>query len=167
MTVMSADQAKSEALTRFSDPGPGHINCAQTVVRFALSALGHDPDLMTTARYLGGGVAGMGETCGAITGAALAMGLRDSLLGTEDPELRARTAERLKELVREFTLKFGARRCADLTGYDVSTPEGHKAFVESDAHKRCADYVGWMCDRIAPLLLGPTTAPSNCEGSSR
>jgi C_GCAxxG_C_C family probable redox protein len=156
MTAMSTDEARCDAMARFDDPGPDHINCAQTVVRFALSTLGHDPDLMTTARYLGGGIAGMGETCGAITGAVLAMGLRDSLQGEEDPALRARTADQLKELVRAFTTEYGALRCADLTGFDICTPEGHKAFVESDAHKRCEEYVGWMCDRIAPSLIGPT-----------
>jgi C_GCAxxG_C_C family probable redox protein len=152
MTRISPEQAKTGALALFNDPGPGHINCAQTVIRFAMSVQGQDPRLITTARYLGGGVAGMGETCGAITGAALAMGLRDSLLQGEDPDLRPRTTDRLRELVREFTLEFGARRCADLTGFDISTPEGHAAFVESDAHKRCEDYVGWMCDQLAPLL---------------
>ncbi len=61
MPVLTPEQAKAEALARFTDPGPDHINCAQAVVRFALSMLGADDDLMKTARYLGGGVAGMGE----------------------------------------------------------------------------------------------------------
>jgi C_GCAxxG_C_C family probable redox protein len=158
LTPISHERAMTDTLDRYTDPGPGHINCAQAVVRFALLVLGHDPDLATTARYLGGGIAAMGETCGAITGAALALGLRDMHLQGNDPDLRPRTAERLRELMRGFDLKFGARRCADLTGFDLSAPEGHKAFVESEAHKRCADYVGWVCDQLAPLLIGPDAA---------
>jgi C_GCAxxG_C_C family probable redox protein len=150
--AMSSKQARTDALARYTDPGPTHINCAQTMVRYALLVLGHDLDLLTTARYFGGGMAGMGETCGAITGAALALGLRDLHPSEEPADLASRTRDRLQELIREFAAEFGACRCADLTGFDLSTPEGHKAFVASEAHKRCADYVGWMCDRLGPLL---------------
>jgi C_GCAxxG_C_C family probable redox protein len=158
-TGPTPEQAKAEALARFNDPGPDHINCAQAVVCFALLTLGHDPGLLTTARYFGGGVAGMGETCGAITGAALALGLRDMLLTDEAPvDLAPITRAYLQELLRDFTLEFGARRCNDLTGIDISTPEGHDAFMASEARGRCKDYVGWMCDQIAPLLLDPDAA---------
>jgi C_GCAxxG_C_C family probable redox protein len=156
-TRHTPEEARTEALVRFNDPGPGHINCAQAVVCFALLVQGRDPGLLTAARYFGGGVAGTGETCGAITGAALALGLRDMHLAEEAPELRPRTTERLQELIRGFTVEFGARRCNDLTGFDLSTPEGHDAFMESEARKRCQEYVGWMCDGLAPMLLDADT----------
>ena len=154
MSGVAPEQAKAEALARFNDPGPDHINCAQAVVCFALAVLDLDPDLIAVARYFGGGIAGMGEACGAITGTALALGLRDAHLDDEDPELRPRTTGSLQDLIRGFTLEFGARRCADLTGCDLSTPEGHDAFMVCEARKRCPECVGWMCDRLAPMLLG-------------
>jgi C_GCAxxG_C_C family probable redox protein len=153
MTRLTPEQAKLVALARFGEKGPGHINCAQAVVCFALHVMGRDLDLLTVARYFGGGLAGMGETCGALTGTTLALGLRD-LHATEEPDdLAAGTRARLQELLSEFTREFGARRCADLTGCDLSTPEGHDAFVASGANERCPQYVGWMCDRLAPMLL--------------
>lgn len=159
MSVLAPEEAKAEALARFNDPGPAHINCAQAVLCFALLTLGKDPDMVTAGRYFGGGVAGMGETCGAVTGAALALGLRDMLLTGEAPaDLAPRTRECLQNLLRDFTAEFGARRCNDLTGFDMSTPEGHDAFMASEARGRCKDYVGWMCDQIAPLLLDPGAA---------
>ncbi|OFW61654.1 MAG: hypothetical protein A2133_04740 [Actinobacteria bacterium RBG_16_64_13] len=154
------EQAKAETLARFTDPGPGHINCAQAVLHYGLLLRGLDPELIVDARYLGGGIAAMGEACGALTGAALALGLRDSALDHEDPNLRPRTTESLQELLRKFTAEFGSRRCVELTGYDLSTPEGHKAFGESEARKRCADYVGWMCDQLTPLLAGREAPPA-------
>lgn len=153
MTGITPEQAKAEAMARFKDPGPDHINCAQAVLCFALLVQGHDPGLLTTARYFGGGVAGMGETCGAISGTALALGLRDMHLTEEAPELRPRTTDRLQELIRGFDLEFGARRCIDLTGFDLSTREGHDAFMGSESRNRCQEYVSWMCDRLTPLLL--------------
>jgi C_GCAxxG_C_C family probable redox protein len=162
MGTVSPEQAKADALTRFTDTGPGHINCSQAVVRFALLVLGHDPDLVMAAHYFGGGIAATGEVCGAITGTALALGLRDFHLGEDLPELRPRTAERLRELVNGFTREFGKRRCIDLTGFDLSTAEGHDDFLKSEAHDRCRQYVGWMCDGLVPLL----TDPREIEGSS-
>jgi C_GCAxxG_C_C family probable redox protein len=152
MTQTVQEQAKANALARFAATGPDHINCAQAVVAFALEMMGEDPDLILTAHYLGGGIAGMGEACGAVTGAALALGLRDyhrvgSDSNTEDP-----TRDLLKTLLRDFTGEFNTRRCADLTGHDLSTPEGMELFKKSEIRDRCSLYVGWACDRLAPLL---------------
>jgi hypothetical protein len=36
MTSAAPEQAKTETLARLTDPGSGHINCAQAVVHFAL-----------------------------------------------------------------------------------------------------------------------------------
>jgi C_GCAxxG_C_C family probable redox protein len=153
MTAATPEQAKAETLARFNDQGPGHINCAQAVVTFALLVRGDDPRLVTAARYFGGGVAGMGEVCGAISGTALALGLRDCALDDSCQDLAPSTRAALRELIRDFTQQFGARRCTDLTGCDLSTAEGHETFVASGARERCPGYVGWMCDRLAPLLL--------------
>ena len=157
MTGVTPEQAKEQALARFSDQGPGHINCAQAVVCYALLLLGKNPESIILARYFGGGIAGMGETCGAVTGTGLALGLRDCGLASAPAELAHCTRTQLQELIRDFTLEHGALRCADLTGCDLTTPEGHDVFVASGANQRCAGYVGWMCDQLTPMLLDPET----------
>ena len=156
-----AARAKEESLARFADEGPGHINCAQAVLSFALRVEGMDPELITVARYFGGGVAGMGEVCGALSGAALALGLRDHEAqrspagggaGTErHPDPKA-TRVALQDLMRAFNKEFEALRCRDLTGCDLTTPEGHDAFVKGGANQRCPLFVSWVCDRLLPLL---------------
>lgn len=157
MVDMTLDEAKIQALARFEDRGPDHINCAQAVVCFASLVMGADPELITVARYFGGGLAGMGETCGAITGTSLALGLRDFLMAEDSEDSMDRTRAQLQDLLRGFAERFGAYRCADLTGCDLSTPEGHDLFVASGANKRCPEFVGWMCDQLAPLLVGATS----------
>ena len=152
MAGLTPEEAKADTLARFIDPGPDHINCAQAMVHYALLVMGEDLDLMTAARYLGAGVAGLGETCGAITGTALALGFRDYHTASDDPDLQPSTAESLRELARDFIDEFGACRCIDLTGFDISTPEGRDAFGVSEARERCADYVSWMCDQLTLLL---------------
>jgi C_GCAxxG_C_C family probable redox protein len=153
MTRYTPHQAKEEALTSFRDSGPSHINCSQAVVRYALLLLDKDPQLVTIASYFGGGMGGTGETCGAVTGTTMALGIRDMDLAQPDPELTDRTRARLQELIRDFRTEFGTCRCRDLTGFDLSTPEGHDAFLKSEKRDRCADYVGRMCDALVPLLL--------------
>jgi hypothetical protein len=58
----------------------------------------------------------------------------------------------LQNLMRAFGTAFGALRCFDLTGCDLTTPEGHDAFVKSGANQRCPLFVSWVCDRLPPLL---------------
>jgi len=152
MAQIAQEQAKANALARFAETGPGHINCAQTIIAFALEMMGERPDLVTTARYLGGGIVGMGEACGAITGAAVALGVRDYCRGESSVGDPNPTPDRLKAILREFTDEFGSRRCAELTGHDLSTPEGFELFRNSEIRERCPLCVGWVCDRIAPLL---------------
>lgn len=145
-------QAKSNALARFADSGPDRINCAQAVLAYSLEVMEQDPGLATTAAYFGGGIAGMGNACGAITGAVLAAGMRDYHAAKKDPERTQRTKEGLQEAMRGFVEEFGSCRCNELTGYDVSTPEGFAAFKASEAKDRCPIFVEWMMDEIAPLI---------------
>jgi C_GCAxxG_C_C family probable redox protein len=158
MTSLPPDQAKEQALARFQDPGPNHINCGQAVLCFALLRMGEDPELITEARYFGGGIAGMGEVCGVLNGAALALGMRDLALirrGVKEPPS---AAEPLKAILRGFAKEFGSCRCRELTGYDLTYPEGMEAFKKSEIRSRCADYVQWACDQLDPLLEGASTA---------
>jgi C_GCAxxG_C_C family probable redox protein len=160
MTPMSPVEAKTDALARFNDAGPGHINCGQALVRYTLLVRGYDPDLVKTAQFFGGGIAGIGEVCGAVSGAALSLGLCEyhhaarkdetpASPGSEQPPM----PDRLLELMRGFAQQFGALRCRDLTGCDLTTPEARDAFHNSDVHLRCADFVGWAIDHLTPLLL--------------
>lgn len=145
-------EARAEALAGYQRSGPGHLNCAQAVVHFAMRALGRDTGLVTAGAYMGGGMVRLGHVCGALSGAALALGLRD----LTDPEGAERdaavvTAE-LQALMRDFEAEFGDTACRGLTGHDISTREGYRAFAAGDARARCAGYVGWVCDRLGAIV---------------
>jgi C_GCAxxG_C_C family probable redox protein len=158
MPSVPVDQAKAQALARFEDTGPDHINCGQAVLCFALLRMGEDPELITDARYLGGGIAGMGEVCGVLSGTSLALGMRDLALVRRGVKEPPSAADQLKDILRDFTKQFGACRCRDLTGYDLSSPEGMDAFKKSEIRSQCAEYVTWACDRLNPLLESVTAS---------
>jgi C_GCAxxG_C_C family probable redox protein len=74
----------------------------------------------------------MGETCGALTGAFMVIGLRHGKTKAGDDEARERTYG----LVNEFTARFRARHnsivCRELLGHDLATEEGREAVAEKN-----------------------------------
>jgi C_GCAxxG_C_C family probable redox protein len=152
MASIAAEQAKAEALAQFEAPGAAHINCGQAVLLYALLRLDEDPEQVMQAKYFGGGITGMGEICGVLNGLALALGVRDLALAEQDVDSPPATADQLKAVLRDFEEQFGARRCRELTGYDLSNPDDMVAFKMSEIRSRCSDYVGWAIDRLEPLL---------------
>jgi C_GCAxxG_C_C family probable redox protein len=86
-------------------------------------------------------MARMGETCGAVTGAFMVIGLKHGSAANWLVEGRVDDRENGKRLntyrlVRELTDRFAARhgsiRCKDLLGCDLSTPEGGKMVEEKN-----------------------------------
>jgi C_GCAxxG_C_C family probable redox protein len=152
MASLPPEHARAEALARFAAPPPEHINCGQAVLVYALLRLDEDPEAIIKAKYFGGGFAGSGELCGALSGAVLALGVRDMVLTDRGMEPPAETPDQVRALLKDFSETFGARCCLDLTGFDLTTPEGMTAFKMSDIRSRCNDYVAWAIDRLEPLL---------------
>lgn len=67
-----------------------------------------------------------GETCGAVTGAFMVIGLKYGRTQAEDLESRERTYHKVHEFVDQFTSTHGSIVCRDLIGIDISTDEGYE-----------------------------------------
>ena len=130
----------------YLDPGPNHLNCAQAVLTSALLAMDADPGLTNLANYFGGGMARMGQACGALTGAAIALGLRDFMAGDGLPKNSG--FDPMQQLMREFEEKFGAVTCKGLLGCDISTAQGFREAKKTQALTRCPEFVEWAIDRL-------------------
>jgi C_GCAxxG_C_C family probable redox protein len=76
------------------------------------------------AQGFGGGMGRMAQTCGAVTGAFMVLGLKYGNADKHDKEAK----ERVYGLVREFVHRFESRNssivCRELLGCDISKPEG-------------------------------------------
>jgi C_GCAxxG_C_C family probable redox protein len=151
-TVDRWTEGKELAMAAFQDTGPDRLNCAQAVVLCAAHGLGYDEKAVAIARYMGGGSVGMGEMCGALEGAVVGLGLRDYFALADHPAVDATEKDALQALIRDFGARFGSAACRDLTGYDLSTKEGHDRFKADPVSKRCDDYVAWVCDRLGAML---------------
>jgi len=102
-------------------------SCSQAVFSAYAADYGVDRVLaLRLAAGFGGGMGRMGEVCGALTGAFLALGLEHGAIAAEDHQAKEKTHERVRELARRFKERHGALRCRELTGCDLSTPEGYE-----------------------------------------
>ena len=96
---------------------------------------------------------GRGDTCGAVTGAFMLIGLKHGKTkGSDDL-----SQERADELARQFAERFIARNgsivCRELLGCDISTSEGLKA-AKKEKHfkKRCPKFVQDAAEILEELL---------------
>ncbi len=127
--------------------------CAETTYIVLKEAFGlPDPADSSAAMALNGGIAYSGATCGAVTGAALAAGQLVARRIADHREAK-RVARRVTaDLLAAFEAGFGATTCRALTGVDLSTDEGHRAFIEGGAWRDgCMRQVEMAVARLAPL----------------
>jgi len=150
VTPEKCAQAKEQALAGYLDPGPKHLNCAQAVLTGGLLVMDEDPRLTNLANYFGGGMARMGEACGALTGAAISLGLRD--FSADGSVAKNAGFDPLQQLMRDFEKEFGAITCKDLLGCDISTPEGFRSAKKNKCLERCPIFVQWAIDRLGEII---------------
>ncbi len=74
---------------------------------------------MKVGNAFGGGMGLMGETCGAVTGAFIILGLKFGASDVEDKASKARTYKLVKGFAREFEVRNGSVICRDLLGFDI------------------------------------------------
>ena len=78
---------------------------------------------MKVGNAFGGGMGMMGETCGAVTGAFIILGLKFGASDTEDKESKAKTYELVKNFAGEFEARNGSVICRNLLGFDIGLKE--------------------------------------------
>lgn len=100
------------------------FNCAQAVFSTYSGELGLDPELaLKIAGSFGGGMGLIGETCGAVTGAIMLIGLKYGKVRVDDTAAKEKTYAFVQEYKRQFVELNGSVRCKELLGYDISIPE--------------------------------------------
>ncbi|HEX5590722.1 MAG TPA: C-GCAxxG-C-C family protein [Candidatus Limnocylindrales bacterium] len=131
----------------------GLHGCAETAFMVLKARYGlPDPADSAAAMALNGGLAYSGGPCGAVTGAALAIGLLAArrLPDHQEAKLMARGA--VAALLDDFETEFGAVDCRSLTGVDLRAPGGHDAFLASGAWRTaCLRQLEFVVGRVGPL----------------
>ncbi|TFH27194.1 MAG: C_GCAxxG_C_C family protein [Bacteroidia bacterium] len=118
-------------------------NCAQSVVLSFADDLKFSKELaQKMAVGFGGGMGKQQETCGAVTGAIMVLGLLKGEEVNNNDELKATSYAAVKDLIRNFVAEYKTTKCRDLIGCDLNTPEGSAKLKEEKIMENiCADCV--------------------------
>lgn len=105
--------------------------CSQAVFAPYAESFGLKPEIaLPIADAFGAGMGGMAETCGAVTGAFMVIGLKYGRIHAEDSEAKEKTRRLIKEFVIRFNNRHGSITCKTLLDVDISTDEGMEAANE-------------------------------------
>jgi len=85
----------------------------------------------SSAIALNGGIAYSGAVCGAITGAALAIGELAEYRIENHKAAKQSAREIVRQLIIDFQNEFSSSECAKLIPYQLSIPLEHKKFIVS------------------------------------
>ncbi len=101
------------------------FSCSQAVLSAYSDLFNLDRNTaLKISQPFGGGIAHQGETCGAVSGAFLVIGLKFGRTQAKDLEAREKTYEKILDFIDQFSSKNGSTVCKELLGHDMSTPEG-------------------------------------------
>lgn len=95
-------------------------NCTQAVLSVFSNEMGipKETALKISAPF-GGGIAGYGNFCGALTGAIMVIGLKYGNSSATDYERKKKSTEKTSELIDSFEKQYGSCNCCDLIGMDI------------------------------------------------
>lgn len=101
------------------------LNCAQSVVSVYAEQMGLDLDAaLRVSMAFGGGMGRGGNTCGAVTGAYMVLGLSQNIPPENPREAIDKTYGLVQQFNELFTAKHGSLLCRELLGCDMSQPDG-------------------------------------------
>lgn len=111
------------------------FNCSQAIVgtygpEYGLSVL----DALKVSCGFGGGMR-RGDTCGAVTGALMVLGLRYGPKDVTETSAKNDVYSKVTEFRLRFESRCGYINCRDLLGCDISTEEGMNQARKNDLFK--------------------------------
>jgi len=120
------------------------FNCSQSVfVVFAADKGISENDSLKVACAFGGGMGRQQLTCGAVTGALMAIGMKYGKALNDPEENKQLTYAKTREFFEEFNKIHGSTNCRDLlNGLDMNNPEDHKKITDLKLFDiKCERYV--------------------------
>jgi C_GCAxxG_C_C family probable redox protein len=130
------------------------LSCSQAVFSAYASEYGLDRDAaMKVSAGFGGGMGRMAQTCGAVTGAYMVIGLKYGAVSGQDQESKQMTYRLVREFAERFKAKNGSLVCKDLLGCDISTSDGCEEMKRKGLHGTvCVKAVRDACEILDEML---------------
>jgi C_GCAxxG_C_C family probable redox protein len=130
------------------------FSCSQAVVAAYSESLGLDRELaLRVAAGFGGGMGRMAQTCGAVTGAYMLIGMKYGGVDAKARQAKEKTYKLVREFACRFTGRHGSLVCRELLGCDLSTPEGFQLAKERKLSDTvCANLVRDAATMVAEIV---------------
>jgi C_GCAxxG_C_C family probable redox protein len=134
-------------------------SCSQAVLLAFAPRLGLDAD--TAARIaspFGGGIARCGFTCGALSGAFLAVGLHAGHAASQDSARKDDVYARVQAITERFREEYGSTQCHKLIGFDLQDAGQRQAATDAQVFTRvCPRFVRTAAALAVEALAIPRT----------
>lgn len=150
------EELQEKAARRFQErpsnfPEGRPYNCCESVLLTLAEYLGVESDMLPKiATGVGAGFSLNGLTCGTISAAAMAIGLKYGRKRSE--ESPQDTWRRVDRFIGAFRDRWGAVTCRELTRLDVKTAEGMKEYLRSVHDYACTERVKFAVKKAIEIL---------------
>jgi C_GCAxxG_C_C family probable redox protein len=108
------------------------LNCAQAVLTAFTNELGFDEDAaLSISCGFGAGMGRLQETCGAVTGAYMVLGIHNCKNISDNNLRKAGTYPMVQKFSEKFKKIHGSTDCIDLLKCEIRTEEGHRLAAQN------------------------------------
>jgi len=138
------ENIQEQAIKAFSSG----LNCAQAVLTAYSEKLNFDKDFATSVSCgFGGGMGRLQETCGAVTGAFMVLGIYNCKKYVENKDRKDKTYPMVLDFNRKFIEIHHTNTCKGLLGCDLNTDEGQQYAKDHNVH-------GTICEKCITDAVG-------------
>ena len=156
LVMSTVEELQEKAARHFQErplnfPEGRPYNCCESVLLALVEYLGVESDLVPKiATGVGAGFSLNGLTCGSISAATMAIGLKYGRKSSEEnPQA---TWKRVDKFIAAFKDRWGATTCRELTGLDVKTAEGMREYLQSVHDYACTERVKFAIKKAIEIL---------------
>lgn len=129
------------------------FNCAQALLAVYGADSGMSPDLaLRVAAAFGGGGARMGETCGAVSGAFMVIGLKYGAADSRDKDAKAKTYQVAAEFVKRFRSRNHSLSCRQLLGFDLRVMDNNDPKNRNVMSEKCPKFIRDSAEILEEIL---------------
>jgi C_GCAxxG_C_C family probable redox protein len=112
------------------------LNCAQSVMTAYMEEFNIDPEIaLSVSCGFGGGMGRLQETCGAVTGAFMVLGIHNCKRYTDNKDRKEKTYAMIQEFSDKFKSLHGTMNCRLLLNCDLRTEEGQRYVQDNKLHE--------------------------------
>ena len=124
------------------------LNCSQSVLHAYANEMKVDNEFaLSISCGFGGGMGRLQETCGAVTGAFMVLGIYNCKKFTDNKDRKEKTYAMIQRFSRKFKSFHGVIDCKTLIKADLNTEEGRKYVADNNLHEK-------VCERCIADAIG-------------